>query len=311
MLRVLTYHRVGDPRAADFLNPRLISATPEAFERQMRHLASRYRVVSIEEVLHALEAGTRLPRRAVMLTFDDAYLDFGELAWPILKRYRLPAILFVPTAYPGQPAKAFWWDRLYRGVMNARQPSLQVSPHWRFSLLRREDRESSLRWLQDFFKTLPHSEAVAWVDSVCERLGEEPPGKPSVLSWHQLRELSKEGVAFGAHSRTHPLLTQLPLGEARNEMIGSREDLKREIGTALPVFAYPGGALNDPVVEVLRDAGFKIAFTTCDGQNDLHSADPLRLRRTNITPRTSLSIFRIRLMRVGSYLDMWRRRIQR
>lgn len=311
MLRVLTYHRVGDPGRADLLNPRLISATPKAFERQMRHLASRYRVVSVEEILQAVETGKLLPRRAVLLTFDDAYQDFGELAWPILRRYRLPATLFVPTAYPGQPAKSFWWDRLYRAVTNTRKASLEVPPHGRFSLVHREDRQSAVRGLQNLLKTLPHSEAMAWVDRVCEQLGEETPGTPSVLSWHQLRELSKEGVALGAHSRTHPLLIQIPLDEARDEIFGSREDLKREVGTGLPVFAYPGGAHNDQLVEILRDAGFKLAFTTSDGQNDLPSANPFRLRRTNITPRTSLNIFRFRLMRVGSYLDVWRRRIQR
>jgi hypothetical protein len=56
-------------------------------------------------------------------------------------------------------------------------------------------------------------------------------------------------------------------------------------------------------VRILREEGIVIAFTVLDGQNDLTVDDPLQLRRTNITPRTSVPIFRLRLQRWASYLD--------
>src|SRR2546421_516354 len=104
VLRVLTYHRVDEPGARPKLNPGLISATPEVFDQEMSYLAANYHVVSMPELLQAYRTGTPLPPRAVLVTFDDAYCDFAEHAWPTLKRYRLPATLFVPTAYPDQPA---------------------------------------------------------------------------------------------------------------------------------------------------------------------------------------------------------------
>src|SRR5512138_1997070 len=106
MLRVLTYHRVADPHATPWLNPALVSALPAVFEQQMAYVSRRYAAVSLEEVIDAAVRRIRLPRRAVLITFDDAYRDFGEIAWPILRRHRLPATLFVPTAYPGAPDHA-------------------------------------------------------------------------------------------------------------------------------------------------------------------------------------------------------------
>ena len=111
MLRVLTYHRVAKPNDTPTLEPRLISTTPAMFAQQMRYLARHYAVVSLEDVLHAVTTGMRLPKRAVLITFDDAYRDVGDIAWPILQRYQLPATLFVPTWYPAQPERALWWDR--------------------------------------------------------------------------------------------------------------------------------------------------------------------------------------------------------
>src|SRR5262245_53693435 len=107
MLRVLTYHRVAEPEEFPWLDPRLISSTPEAFDWQMRFLAGHHNVVSVEQVLNAAHGGKKLPKRAVLITFDDAYSCFGIHAWPILKRHRLPASLFVPTAYPENPLKPF------------------------------------------------------------------------------------------------------------------------------------------------------------------------------------------------------------
>ena len=90
LLRVLTYHRVAELADRPDLDPRLISTTPAVFDQQMRYLAGHFKVVSLNEVLETLKGGKRLPDRAVLITFDDAYCDFTDYAWPILKRHKLP-----------------------------------------------------------------------------------------------------------------------------------------------------------------------------------------------------------------------------
>ncbi len=307
-LRVLTYHRVADPQKSPMLDPRLISATPVTFEQQIRHLAKYYKVVSLEEVLNAVEKGTRLPNRAVLVTFDDAYCDFTDYAWPILKRYRLPATMFVPTAYPDHPDRAFWWDRLYRAFSSTSQIDLDPTPIGPLPLRSPEERRQSLKRLQNHVKTLAHAEAMALVDAICLKLDSRRITQKSVLSWEELRQLAKEGVTLGAHTKTHPILTQLPPKQVREEISSSQQDLKREIGTVLPVFCYPDCAHNEDIVSVLNDEGFVLAFTGLDGHNDMSTAQYLRLRRTSITRRTSPAIFRLRLLHLVSYVDMWRHR---
>ncbi len=310
MLRVLTYHRVAEPGAAPHLHPGLISATPTGFEEQVRFLAAHYAVVSMEEALEAWTTQRQLPRRSVLLTFDDGYRDFVDVAWPVLKRYRLPVTLFVATAYPDEPQKGFWWDRLHQAFVSTTRAELFDVSVGRLSLVSPQARRASLRRAEDHVKTLTHSAAIAFVDQVCHELGGPQSQQASVLDWEQLRALSHEGVVLGAHTRTHPLLTQLPPPEAAEEICRSQDDLRREIGRVLPIFCYPDGAYSDAVVEIVREAGFTLAFTTRDGQNKLDSTDPMQLRRTNITPRTSLPLFRLRLQRWVSYLDSWRHRKQ-
>jgi peptidoglycan/xylan/chitin deacetylase (PgdA/CDA1 family) len=304
----LTYHRVANLRDSTTLHPQIISATPANFARQMKFLAGKYRVVSMPQVLEAMAKRTRLPQRAVLITFDDAYYDFGEVVWPILKSFRFPATLFVPTAYPDQPERSFWWDRLYRAVMNASPTELRSTQIGVLPLADANMRRQSLKRLQNYVKNVPHREAMAIVDEVCNQLDSQPLVQKSVLSWNELRQLAKEGVTLCAHTQTHPIMTQLSAEDVRQEVVGSQRDLQREVGAALPIFCYPSGNHDDTVVNILKEEGFAAAFTTLKGQNDLRTADPLRLRRTNMTRRTSLPIFRFRLLRFGAYLDRWRQK---
>lgn len=308
MLRILAYHRVAELPGPPWLDPAGVSATPANFARQMSHLAQHYRVVSMMEVLHAVSQGTSLPQRSVLITFDDAYIDFAENAWPVLRRLRLPATLFVPTAHASDPRRGFWWDRLYQAFISAPKGKLVETPLGSLSLLAPEGRRRNLRAMQNYVKTLPHEEAMSLVDDVCAQLGAVNTNRARVLSWDHLRQLQSEGLTLGSHTRTHAILTRLPLAEICAEIKGSQQDIAKETGAALPIFCYPNGDHDDVTTAVLRAANIVLAFTTLAGRNTLHATNLLRLRRTDIRPRTSLPLFRFRLLRAGAYLDAWRTR---
>ena len=302
-LRVLTYHRVL-PSALSDDNP-TASATPAAFERQMRHLARDFDVVSAADVIDARATGRPLPRRPVLITFDDGYHDFAEIAWPILRRHGFAATLFVPSAYPDQPWRRFWWDRLLGAFHATTERDVYVPAFGRLSLQSSAARRNAFRDVRSRVKRLPHDEAMEAVERLLSLLGEPSPLRPDVLPWEALRQLASEGVTIGAHTRTHPALTRLAVAEARAEIEGSRDDLARQLGRAPRVFAYPFGDHDDAVVALVRDAGFALAVTCQDGHNPAW-ADPLRLCRTNITPRTTPLVFRFRLTDAGARVDRWR-----
>jgi peptidoglycan/xylan/chitin deacetylase (PgdA/CDA1 family) len=295
LLRVLTYHRVDRFDAHPELDPGLISATPEAFEQQMRYLATNYHVISAPELLELERTRQVLPPRSLLLTFDDAYSDFAEHAWPILQRYRLPVTLFVPTAFPDQQARAFWWDRLYDALrQTARQDDLQL-PFGKLRMATMAGRMRAFRQLKEFMKSLPHHEAMEQIEQLCCELDAAPPIS-SVLGWDALRQLARAGVTLGAHTQTHPLMNRISREEVRDEVVGSLHDLEREIGAALPLFAYPSGGFDDEVIQILKQEGIALAFSTVRGANDLGKADRLRLRRFTVGARTTLALLRAQLL---------------
>ena len=299
MLRVLTYHRVREPLDTPRLDPTLVSATPDMFSRQMKHLARWYRPVPLSAVIAAFNGGPPLPPRAVHVTFDDAYRDFGDLAWPILKELEIPVTLFVPTSYPGDGKKYLWWDRVHRAValpgQNARKGLSNPV------LVRR---------IRSLLRELPHDDTELLVSRWCESGGDEedPQEERAMLNWDELRALHREGVALGAHTRHHVPLTRVPESRMREEMRGSLSDLRREVGDVPPIVSYPYGMHDDRVVRVAREEGFVLGFTCDDGLSRPGGVDPLRLRRTNITTRTTPPVFAARMLPWFGHIDRWRHR---
>jgi len=87
---VLMYHHVS-PHPGD-----VVTVTPETFEGQMRHLAEGgYAALSLDELLSAIRREWNPPKKAAVITFDDGWLDNWTHAFPVLRKYRLPAAVFV------------------------------------------------------------------------------------------------------------------------------------------------------------------------------------------------------------------------
>jgi peptidoglycan/xylan/chitin deacetylase (PgdA/CDA1 family) len=301
-LAVLTYHRVGT--AEDGGYPGIVSATTATFAEQMAWLAEDYHPISLAELLARRDGGPALPKRAVLVTFDDAYRCFASEAWPILRAQGVPAALFVPTAYPGNADRDFWWDRLYRAVHAAPAvagEAVRTTPLGPVDTRSPDAHRRSFAGLRDAVKALPHDEAMAAVLATVEQLGGVSP-RPSVLDWPTLRSLQAEGVAMGVHSRTHPLLDRLPVERLDDEIDGARQDLERELGRVEPAIAYPNGNHSPAVLAAVERAGLRLGFTTQRGTEDLTRPAWLTIRRINVGSGASRAILQAQLQ---GWFDRW------
>jgi len=91
-ISILLYHSIG-------LNNAQSNVTPNQFEMQMEYLRKNYTVVSLDEIISFIKEGKSLPKKPVAITFDDGYQNVYQNAYPLLKKYRLPATIFITTGY--------------------------------------------------------------------------------------------------------------------------------------------------------------------------------------------------------------------
>ena len=93
---VLMYHSVGD-------SEEFFTVSEKEFTRQMKYLSEKnFNVIRAKELVEILENNLPLPKKTVVITFDDGYEDNYLTAMPILKKYNFPAIVFVSTANIGK-----------------------------------------------------------------------------------------------------------------------------------------------------------------------------------------------------------------
>lgn len=240
---------------------------------QCEHLKRHYRPVSLSEVSDSLSRRKPASPGAVVITVDDGYRDFLVHAWPIFKAWSVPVLVYVATDLPDHNTW-LWTDQL------------------RHLLIQQGDRTAA-ETMGERLKNVPDEERRAALASLPGLRSTPPPGYEP-LTWDEIRALAKEGVEFGAHTRTHPILSRLPTRDRMcEEIAGSKTRLEQELGIPVAHFCYPNGTpddYNDEVVAVVRECGFRTAVTTVRGIN-FAGADPLRLRRLHQEPTRQVSAF--------------------
>lgn len=256
---------------------------------QCEHLRRHYRPVTMKQVAAALHAGEVLPSKAVAITVDDGYRDFLLHAYPVFREFDIPATVFLVSDFIDGKGM-LWWDRLAYAFHSSTRDAISFncngSPR-HIQLDRSRSREQA-RVLVGELKKLPNAERTVVIDEVIAALAvsepQTPPAEFAPLTWDEIRMLAESNVEFGAHTRTHPILSSLAgREETLAEIAYSRDRVAAELGFPVLHFCYPNGRdddIGEEAVRVTRECGFQTAVTTTPGTNRIgHGAEWWRLKR--------------------------------
>ena len=290
-LTVLNYHRIGDAGDSAF-DPGLFSATPEQFAAQVRHLTRNFDVIGIRDLAGWEERCGRF----VMITFDDGYLDNYEAAYPILRAYGAPGVFFLTSGFLDRQQTA-WWDEISWMVRTSRSSRLAANS-WTISelLLPQENRQPALDRLLRIYKSLPGRRTQEFLGFLADALGtgRAPEAAGVWMDWPHVREMHSQGMEFGGHTVTHPVLANLGRAEQEYEIRECRARIEAELGQRISAFSYPVGqrdSFNATTQACLREAGYAWAFSYYGGFNRSGRANPLDLRRVAVESHTSAAMF--------------------
>ncbi|MBJ6126167.1 polysaccharide deacetylase family protein [Microvirga splendida] len=267
-LTVLCYHRVEHPDDNGFQGFKpTYSATREAFVRQMDYLKAHYNPISLRDLVAWLDEDRQLPPCPVLITFDDGYRDNAEVAWPIMRDRGLPAAIFLATEYIGA-GRPFIWDFAAYCFQQTPRYSAAVPLIGWTSLGTEGERDSAtVAWVEKR-KRLPAAGRDQAMSELAAALDVPPAPQDTFrrlyLDWSDVQVLARQGVEFGAHTCSHPILTQVSPTEADEEIIHSINELTSRLGAAPLAFAYPNGSARDysHVHEaIVRQSGMPVAFS--------------------------------------------------
>ena len=245
---VLGYHGVrADHWPSGTMTFEGLHVRAHELEEHCRLLRQSCHPISLHDWQSALNGGPSLPERPVLMTFDDGYRSVFTLACPILQRYAIPAVVFA-CSNPIERQQLFWHDAVARLRDEAAVESLKGVAFDEWQRVTTEDQ-------------LPATE--------------DDPHAP--LSIVELRALAEQpGVEIGSHTITHPILSRASLAEQREQLLRSKARLEAWIARPVTAFAYPNGRPGQDytaeTVNLARESGFTIAFSTHPGFASVHES---------------------------------------
>jgi peptidoglycan/xylan/chitin deacetylase (PgdA/CDA1 family) len=270
------------------------SLDPARLRRALDYLRrNRYELLSLTELFQRLRGDTPRLRGAVAFTIDDGYLDQAEIAAPIFREFDCPVTTFITTGFLDGDLW-LWWDKVEYVFANARQKLIEVTlGHESFQYhITPDSRRAGMS--ADFIercKALRDEEkhrAIAALALEAEiDLPEAAPPAYAPMSWDHLRACEAQGMTFGPHTVTHPILSRTRPERAAWEITESWNRLKAEARNPVPIFCYPNGLsadFGDRDIEIIRKAGFLGALTAECGFADAAAFarggdEPFRVKR--------------------------------
>jgi peptidoglycan/xylan/chitin deacetylase (PgdA/CDA1 family) len=278
---IFRYHRVNDHH-----DPFFEALPVSRFRAQMEHLAKYFHLVSLDQFIDGQSSG-KSKRCSVAITFDDGYRDNFIHAFPILKELGIPATIFLTTGYI-ESGQLPWYDQVRLGFKLTAQPyfSFPAKERPHTDLNTDAARLKAMRQTLSWLRTTTDENRLSVLPQLFRDLRVPTdlnlPG--TMLEWNEIRKMSKQGISFGAHTVTHPVLAGLSLTRLEDEIIGSKKTVENRLQIPVRHFAYPFGKHVDfdcTAKKIVEVAGFSTAVTTITGVNDT-AQDPLELKRFNL-----------------------------
>ncbi len=257
-LLVLGYHKVLESDVFQF--PAMITS-PRTFSGQLTFLKKHFQLISETEFYQILNGCIAYPDKVpCLVTFDDAWADTYENVY--CKEKDLPFLTFAPIGLIEE--KRVMWQEMLLYALDSVEDIHSIFRN----LLKLEEGSGKVKLpsVVGALKKLPYT-AIHQLLARYELWDEVCQGRPgaSLLSVEEMIEMKRPGVGFGSHTINHVILTVEDLETIREEIVGSKLRIEQITGENVLSFCYPNGNYNSRIEQVVRDAGYKLAFATGHG----------------------------------------------
>jgi peptidoglycan/xylan/chitin deacetylase (PgdA/CDA1 family) len=295
---VLGLHRILDETQKRHSNSQdSIVLDTSAFEQMLAFLQRYFRLLTVSAMLR--DSKQPEPGPGCVITFDDGWEDNYSQAYPRLKEAGMPATIFLTTALleGGGP---FWVERLRAACA---KPSGLYGIQQKLALrLHQVAKTASSEDVIEHLKHMPAQERQELLRELLQDANGSFDGD-HMLTWDQVRQMSRDGIELGSHTDTHPLLPYEQDAAVESELRVSKQKIERAVQRPVKTFAYPNGDWDERVRQRVRDARYECAFTTRPGWfrrgGDPYTVPRILLHDGNVTGpsgKFSSAVFSLTLM---------------
>ena len=229
---------------------------PERFEQLIQYALKHYEVISVHDV-----HGKPGKKPKLVLSFDDGYYDFYSNVLPVLKHYSLPSNHNIVTDIVNGKQPVIWTEKLnflFNYFAENKPDGLLQLGGVDYSLKQYQSSLDSfyITVLKRLFE-LEHLEREKVLDAWLHKFNLKISPK-RMMNWAEINECAQHEVTFGSHTKRHCVLTsiknEVEMGE---ELIESKTEIEKNMGTEISILAPPNGLCDDHVLKQASLAGYK------------------------------------------------------
>ncbi|WP_440874881.1 polysaccharide deacetylase family protein [Thalassotalea sp. PLHSN55] len=285
-LYCFNYHRIGDDQKTEF-DPNVFSCTQSSFEKHLEFYQENFIVLTLPQALDLIHQGQPLNEKYALLTFDDGYIDNYTVAMPSLLKHDLSAVFHLPSDYISSNVIP-WWDEIAWMVKHTKQIKLQFGQFKAINLVKFSINKTIrlvMNRVKEDTRSMDEKLDELRLKLKCE-LNTENAGGNLFLSWQQVSDMVEKGMYIGSHTRSHRILSHLPLAEQIKEMSLSKDIIESHLSDVVSAIAYPVGdkeSYCDKTCAEAEKLGYQIGFSFEHGINTLSDQqDNFKLKRIGI-----------------------------
>jgi peptidoglycan/xylan/chitin deacetylase (PgdA/CDA1 family) len=262
------YHKVLPKELSATYALRNLVVDVTTFKQQMAWLAKHFNVMTVRNAVKLFEPDSETKntdqRPIACVTFDDGYLDNFQYAAPVLDSFGLQGTFFITTGFvEGTP---LWFDRATHVWQRDSERAIKVAKNTAFEGSDALFKATSLdAWLGGMKRISPASRAT-----VIDAIDNDTSAMMSNIIFapmnpDQICELATRGHEIGAHSVTHPILTDISDASLQIEIEQPRARLREWTGRPVEGFCYPNGNHDERIMNATHNAGYHYGCTVKRG----------------------------------------------
>jgi peptidoglycan/xylan/chitin deacetylase (PgdA/CDA1 family) len=293
---ILMFHRVTDT----FFDISLL-VKQKTFEECIKYITQSYHVISMDFLIQNFDKWKNIPDDSFVITFDDGWIDFHDVAYPILRKSKIPATIYLTTGFVSSEC-SYWQEKLNNLLLQIlankkvflKKDNIISMPEINLKLKelisKSEDTQLVFKFI-GYLKKFAHDIILKTISDLEESLKEHSimiseNEHRSFVNWDEINSIKDPEISFGSHTVNHPILTNEQTNVVEDEICKSKEIIEKETGKEVLHFCYPNGNYNDGIKRVVSGS-YKSACTTKGGfiskDSDIYSLNRIGINEEMIT----------------------------
>lgn len=276
-LYISMYHYTRDIVHSRY--PQIKGLDTNLFRQQIEYMKNNFNIVTMEQVIDAVEGKSELSEKALLLTFDDGYIDNYTFAFPILEEFGIQGSFFIPgktfTTHQLLDVNKIHYILASADICKLVEDVKKEMDYYRgieFDYAPTDDLfneyavESETIFVKRMLQTvLPERLRNTISSNLFEKyvgVSEEQLAYELYMTEEQIRTMKRHGMFIGLHGYDHYWLGKLPKEQMKKDLDKALDTLDEFIDRKHWVMNYPYGSYNQDVLDYIKMKGACVGFTT-------------------------------------------------